>query len=74
MLTPIDWSKDDSKKAAQVHVMLSKAGETLNVKDILIAGSCLYRSIPLVTRNVGHFKKIKGLKVINGTRFLKGIQ
>jgi tRNA(fMet)-specific endonuclease VapC len=72
MLIPLDWNKEDSKKAAEVHVILSKAGETLNVKDILIAGPCLSRSIPIVTRNIAHFKKIKGLKVLDGIKFLKG--
>lgn len=70
MLTPFDWSIEDSKKAAQIHALLSKSGETLNVKDILIAGPCLSRAIPLVTRNVSHFDRIKGLKVIDGSKYI----
>lgn len=71
ILIPFDWTPEDSKRAAQVHVTLSKAGKTLNIKDILVAGPCLTRAIPLITRNILHFKKIKGLKVIDGTKFLK---
>lgn len=70
-LIPIDRTPEDSKKAAQIHVTLSRSGETLNVKDVLIAGPCLSRSIPLITRNISHFRKIKGLKVIDGTKFLR---
>ena len=69
-LTPIEWGQEDSRNAAQIHVQLSKSGQTLHVKDILIAGPCISRSIPLITRNILHFKRIKGLKVIDGTKFL----
>lgn len=72
MMTPFDWTTEDSKKAAQIHVTLSKAGETLSVKDVLIAGLCLSRSVPLITRNVSHFNRIKGLKVVDGAKYLKG--
>ncbi|MBF8251261.1 MAG: putative ribonuclease [Deltaproteobacteria bacterium] len=71
MMVPLDWTVEDSKKAAQIHVSLSKAGETLSVKDVLIAGQCLSRSIPLITRNISHFKRVKGLKVVDGTAYLK---
>ena len=71
ILIPFDWTPEDSKKSAQIHVTLSKAGKTLNIKDILVAGPCLTRTIPLITRNILHFRKIKGLKVIEGTKFLK---
>ncbi|MEW6419971.1 MAG: type II toxin-antitoxin system VapC family toxin [Nitrospirota bacterium] len=71
MMTPFDWTTEDSKKAAQIHVTLSKAGETLSVKDVLIAGLCVSRAVPLVTRNILHFKRIKGLKVIDGVEYLK---
>ncbi len=72
MMISFDWTTEDSKKAAQIHVTLSKAGETLSVKDVLIAGLCVSRAVPLVTRNVSHFNRIKGLKVIDGSKYLKG--
>lgn len=71
MLLPFDWTVEDSKKAAHLHALLSKAGETLNVKDVLIAGQCISRSVPLITRNVAHFKRINGLKVVDGTTYLE---
>jgi tRNA(fMet)-specific endonuclease VapC len=71
ILIPFDWTPEDSKKSAQIHVTLTKAGKTSNIKDILVAGPCLTRNIPLITRNILHFRKIKGLKVIEGTTFLK---
>jgi tRNA(fMet)-specific endonuclease VapC len=74
MMIPFDWKVEDSRKAAQLHAALSKAGETLSVKDVLIAGICLSRSVSLITRNISHFKRIKGLKVIDGTRYLKDLK
>jgi len=70
LITTFDWTSEDSKKAAQIHATLSKAGETLSVKDVLIAGLCISRSVTLITRNVSHFSKIKELKVISGTRYI----
>ena len=70
MMNTFDWTLEDSKKSAQLHASLSKAGEALSVKDVLIGGLCLSRSVPLITRNVEHFKRIKGLKVIDGTKYL----
>jgi tRNA(fMet)-specific endonuclease VapC len=69
VITPFDWTTEDSKKAAQIHATLSKVGETLSVKDILIAGQCLSRSVPLITRNVSHFSRIRGLKIIDGAKY-----
>jgi predicted nucleic acid-binding protein len=71
MMIPFSWTVEDSKRSAQLHASISKTGETLSVKDVLIAGLCLSRSVPLVTRNVLHFSRIKGLKVIDGLRYLK---
>jgi predicted nucleic acid-binding protein len=71
MMLSFDWATEDSKKAAQIHATLSRAGETLSVKDVLIAGLCVSRAVPLVTRNISHFKRIKGLKVIDGAEYLK---
>jgi len=71
MLIPMGWTQDDSRKAAHIHVTISKAGEKLSVKDILIAGVCCSKGVPIVTRNIAHFKRIKELKVIDGTNFLE---
>lgn len=71
MITPFDWTAEDSRKAAQIHAALSKSGETLTIKDVFIAGLCLSRTVPLVTRNVSHFNKVRGLEVIDGTKYLK---
>jgi len=70
MITPFDWTAEDARKAAQIHAALSKSGETLTIKDVFSAGLCLSRTVPLVTRNVSHFNKVRGLKVIDGTKYL----
>ena len=70
VMSPMDWTLEDSKKAAQIHVALSKSGETLSVKDILIAAPCIVRSIPIVSRNILHFRRVPGLDLIDGARYV----
>jgi toxin FitB len=43
----------------------AKRGKTLPVLDALIAATALTHQLTLVTRNVGDFKVVAGLKLIN---------
>ena len=42
---------------------LELAGHRLETADLLIAGTALDLSLPLITRNVGHFGRIPGLVI-----------
>ena len=48
---------------ARIHVSLSRRGEAIGVMDEFIAGIAVRHGEPLVTRNLGHFNKVPGLKV-----------
>ena len=51
-------------KAAKICSELSNQGELIEDLDILIAGICLSNGCTsIVTKNVKHFSRIKGLKV-----------
>ena len=51
-------------KAAQLAGELSKKGMIIETNDSLIAGTCLANNCSkIVTKNVKHFSRIKGLKV-----------
>lgn len=52
-----------SWKAAQISASLKKKGETLDFQDIAIAAIAMLRDEAIVTRNIKHFKRIKGLKI-----------
>ena len=50
-----------SRAAARVRVELDQAGLTIGMADFLIAGICLARAVPLLTRNRKHFSRVQGL-------------
>ena len=50
-------------KAAEIAGELSKKGLTIETNDALIAGICLANNCEIVTKDVKHFSRIKGLKV-----------
>ena len=50
-------------KAAEIDASLAKEGLMLSLADILIAATALANNLVLVTRNVKHFKRVRGLKV-----------
>jgi len=49
--------------AAEIATNLEKEGLTIGFNDSLIAGICLSNNCALLTKNVKHFSRIKGLKV-----------
>jgi hypothetical protein len=44
---------------------------TIDREDALIAATALVKNLPLLTRNLRHFKKIKELRLV-GSKFLHG--
>ena len=51
-------------KAAEIGGELSRKGLTIESQDILIAGICLANNCEtIITKDVRHFSRIKGLKV-----------
>ena len=53
-----------SDKAVSVCRELESAGQTIGMADCLIAGVSLVAGAPLLTRNVRHFARVRGLEVI----------
>ncbi len=49
--------------AGKIEAELSDKGQIISPPDILIAGICIKNNEPLLTRNVEHFSRIKGLKI-----------
>jgi predicted nucleic acid-binding protein len=43
---------------------LQQRGETISTMDLLIATTCLRQDAPLVTRNVRHFERVPGLRLL----------
>jgi len=52
-------------KATEIYILLKSRGQLICNSDILIAAYCLANDYTLVTRNIGDFKRIDGLKYVN---------
>jgi len=52
-------------EAGRIRVELERAGQPLSVTDIQIAAIAIARNMLLVTGNLRHFRRIKGLRVEN---------
>jgi tRNA(fMet)-specific endonuclease VapC len=50
--------------AGEVHARLERAGHGIGVKDALIAGVCRRFDLPLATRNIRHFERVPGLRLL----------
>ncbi|MEI6729429.1 MAG: PIN domain-containing protein [bacterium] len=50
------------KLVAKEKTRLKKLGTIVEDSDLLIAGICIVNDLTLVTNNLKHFKRIKGLK------------
>lgn len=54
-----------TKQAAEIYAGLKKEGQPIGHTDCLIAGIALTNGLQLVTNNTDHFKRVKGLELIN---------
>ena len=60
---PFDFAA--AREAGAVRAALEKAGSRIGVMDTLIAAHAKAMGLTVVTNNVAHFRKVKGLKVEN---------
>lgn len=58
---PLD--RIDAVMAAQIYSDLKNTGLLIGHQDILIAAICMARDLPLMTRDIEHFSRIKRLKL-----------
>ena len=55
----------EAATAGKIFTDLKAKGKLIGNQDILIAAICISNSLPLLTRNIDHFKIIKNLKLIS---------
>ena len=53
-----------SREAAKITAELKKSGQQIGIADELIAAICKTYDICLLTKNIGHFQRVRDLKVI----------
>ena len=60
----VTLGEKDVKTYGELKASLEKGGERIEDLDLLIAGTALALDLTLVTRNIKHFQRIKGLKLL----------
>ncbi len=61
----ISFDRKAAEVYGQVRAELEKSGKPLAEADLMIAGISLSRNLALITGNIKHFGRVKGLKVEN---------
>jgi tRNA(fMet)-specific endonuclease VapC len=62
-LPVLDFTAEDSRRAAECRVRLRRLGAPIGPYDVLIAGQALNRGLTLITRNTREFARVEGLAV-----------
>ena len=57
--------KDTVEKAAEIYAYLKKEGNFIEDADILMASTAIVEDLVLITNNIKHFKRVKGLRIDN---------
>jgi len=57
------YAYDIAKVAAKIDAILISEGISLSFADIIIAATALHYKLTLITRNIGHFKRIPELNI-----------
>ncbi len=63
--TILPLTVNSSKISAKIYAALRQSGNSVDDIDLLIAGIAIENDLILVTNNVGHFGRIKDLKIQN---------
>lgn len=62
---PLPFDKDAALRAGDVETTLRSSGMRIGVADTQQAGVCLAANLPLATRNVKHFNRVRGLELVD---------
>ncbi len=60
----LDFGIEEIEECSEIFADLQKQGKIIEMRDIFIGGICRRLNIPLVTRNIDHFKRIENLQLI----------
>ena len=60
----VDFDYESSVEAGRVLADLRKRGESIEIRDLFVGCICKVSSMPLITRNLKHYKRIRGLSVL----------
>lgn len=58
------FTEKTSKIAGEIMAELRADQKLIEIRDLFIGAICIENDIPLLTRNISHFERIKGLRVM----------
>jgi predicted nucleic acid-binding protein len=67
----VDFNYESAVEAGRVLADLRKRGEPIEIRDLFVGCICRVSGISLITRNLKHYKRIRGLKVLTPEQTLK---
>ena len=70
-LTIIPLDVIEAALAGKIYTQLKSNGQLIGTHDILIAAVCIANGLPLYTKNVIHFSKIKDIQILTTEEILK---
>ena len=65
LIPGIDWTQKTAKVYAGLRIELEAQGSPIGTMDMMIASSALAEDVTLITNNMAHFSRIRGLKLEN---------
>jgi tRNA(fMet)-specific endonuclease VapC len=61
----LPFDQEVSFKASEIYHELRSSNKMIEFRDIFIAATCLVYNLSLLTTNISHFQRIKGLQIEN---------
>jgi tRNA(fMet)-specific endonuclease VapC len=61
----VPFDREDARQAAAIRAELATSGSPIGPYDALIAGQAKSRDLTLITRSVGEFSRVAGLRIEN---------
>lgn len=63
----LEFDSEDAREAGELRAGLTLRGTPIGPYDVLIAGQAKARNLVLVTRNIGEFRRVPGLRIEDWT-------
>ncbi len=67
----VGFDYESSIEAGRVSADLRKNGEPIEIRDLFVGCICKVNGMSLITRNLKHYKRIDGLKILTPEQALK---
>jgi len=67
----VDFDYESAVEAGRVLADLKKRGAPIEIRDLFVGCICKVSGMALITRNLKHYRRIRGLKVLTPEQALK---